>query len=229
MFMLYLQFLQSRLDHVYLQYVTNRLWMLQYGRDLVLSFYIKHIRASIFSLCMTLLQRKASVENWELNEAVYVLYMHVIPCGSWSRFFLGLREWDLKAMVWKCIQLSSYGKNHLLPRGDTLAIWIGFFIYANCKVCFPKDNICYSSKVYRMSVNRLESKQKEFGDHLGDGTCASFHWSCRLCTAPWFISQLQIRVCLCWILAIAFSSGNVPALGHSISGSVTKKIWHIGK
>lgn len=58
-----------------------------------------------------------------------------------------------------------------MPTGDTLAVWIGFFVYANYDVSFPEDSICFPSKVYRMSVNRLESKQKEFGDHLGDGTC----------------------------------------------------------
>lgn len=117
-------------------------------------------------------------------------------------------------------------ENKLLSRGNTHAIWTGFFLYANCKICFPKHNICYSSEVYRMWVSRPESKQKEFGDHLGNGTCASFPWGCWVCTAPRSISVLQIRVCLCWILVIAFSSRNVPALGHSIWVSQKENTAH---
>lgn len=130
--------------------------------------------------------------------------------------FFRIVRMGLKISVVKCIELSSSGKNQVLSRGSTLVIWTAFFLYASCKICFPQDNICYSNKVNRMWVNRPESKQKEFGDHPGDGTCASFPWGCWVCTAPWSISQLQIRVCLCWILVIAFSSRNVPALGHSI-------------
>lgn len=34
---------------------------------------------------MVLLQKKAHVEYSEPSRAVYILYVHVIPCGSWSR------------------------------------------------------------------------------------------------------------------------------------------------
>lgn len=37
--------------------------MVQRGRDLVLSFYVKHLHASVFPLCMTLLERQAGVRT----------------------------------------------------------------------------------------------------------------------------------------------------------------------
>lgn len=110
------------------------------------------------------------VEYWKLSRAAYILYVHVIPCGSWSRFwsFFRIVRMGLKISVVKCTKLSSSGKNRPLSRGNAFAIWTGFFLYANSKICFPKDNISYSNEVNRMWVNRPESKQKEFGDHPGD-------------------------------------------------------------
>lgn len=96
--------------------------MVQRVRDLVLSFYVKHLHASVFPLCMTLLQRQAGAENG------LSLGMAVCATARWAVRVvrMGLRSSGGEM----CVIEQLWEESALATQRD---LWIGFLLYATVR------------------------------------------------------------------------------------------------